>query len=170
MGTPRPPRPGPGAGENGEGRLPAGPGRSGDTRGGTQGARPAAGWELGHLRAGLLVTAALGALAAPPVWLLRGGRAALWVLAGLAIVAAFFSVSALAVAWAGRIADELTLPVALTTYLIKIVLLGVLLVTVRDSSALDAPALAWSVLGGTVVWTGVHVRRVWTARLYYVDP
>jgi len=132
--------------------------------------REAPGWDLGHLRAGVLVTAVLAALAGPAVWVLRGGRAALWVLAGLAIVAVFFSVSALAVARAGRIADELTLPVALTTYVIKIALLGALLVTVRDSAALDAPALAWSVLGGTVAWTGVHLRRVWTARLYYVDP
>jgi ATP synthase protein I len=132
--------------------------------------RARAGWDLGHLRAGVLTTAALAAVAGPLVWLFRGGRAALWVLAGLVIVTAFFSLGAVAVAWAGRIADELTLPVALTTYLVKIVLLGMLLVTVRDSATLDAPALAWSVLGGTVAWTGVHLRRVWTARLYYVDP
>jgi ATP synthase protein I len=127
-------------------------------------------WDLGHLRAGMAATAALAVLAVPPVWAVRGARSGLWVLAGLAIVAAFFSLSAAAVAWAGSIADELTLPVALTTYVTKIVLLGVLLVNVRDSSALDAPALAWTVIGATVVWTGVHVRRVWTARLYYVDP
>ena len=132
--------------------------------------QPPAGWDIGHLRGGFLVTAALGAVAGPLVWLFRNGRAALWVFAGLAIVAAFFSVSAVAVAWAGRIAAELTLPVALSTYVVKIVLLGVLLVTVRDSVVLDAPALAWSVIGGTVAWTGVHLRRVWTAQLYYVDP
>jgi ATP synthase protein I len=133
-------------------------------------APPRAGWDLGHLRSGLLVSAALAAVAVPTVWLLRDARGALWVLAGLAIVATFFSASAVAVAWAGRIADALTLPVALTAYVTKIVLLGVLLVSVRDSAALDAPALAWSVIGGTVAWTAVHVRRVWTARLYYVDP
>jgi ATP synthase protein I len=132
--------------------------------------KPSARWDLGHLRVGLLATVGLGALAAPLAWALRSGRAAVWVLVGLAIVAAFFSVSALAVAWAGRIADELTLPVALTTYVTKIVLLGVILVTVRDWATLDAPALAWSVLGGTLTWTGVHLRRVWTAQLYYVDP
>jgi hypothetical protein len=127
-------------------------------------------WDLGHVRAGLLATAGLAALAVPVVWALRSARAAAWVLAGLAIVAAFFSVSALAVAWAGRIANELTLPVALTTYVTKVVLLGVILVTVRDWTGLDPAALGWSVLGGTLTWTGVHLRRVWTAKLYYVDP
>jgi len=138
--------------------------------GALRGAKSSAGWDLGHVRAGLLATAGLGALAAPLVWALRGGRAAAWVLVGLAIVAAFFSVSALAVAWAGRVANELTLPVALTTYVTKVVLLGVMLVTVRDWATLDGAALAWSVLGGTLTWTGVHLRRVWTAKLYYVDP
>jgi hypothetical protein len=128
------------------------------------------GWDLGHVRAGLLATAALAVLGAPLAWVTAGGRAALWVLAGLAIVAAFFSTSAMVVAWAGRIDDQFTLPAALGIYTLKVVLLGVLLVNIRDSSYLHGAALAWSVVAGTVAWTGVHIRRVWTSRLYYVDP
>jgi hypothetical protein len=134
--------------------------------------RPAApaGWGIGHLRGALVTLGVLAVIGVPLAWWLRDGRAGLWVLVGLAIVAAFFSVSTLAVAWAGRIDDQLTLPVALGTYLIKVVLLGVLLVTARDASWVDGVALAWSVLVGTVAWVGVQVRRVWTSRLYYVDP
>jgi hypothetical protein len=133
--------------------------------------RPApVGWDVGHLRGGLLTLGVLAVIGAPLAGWLREGRAALWVLAGLAIVAAFFSVSTLAVAWAGRIDDQLTLPAALGTYVIKVVLLGVLLVSASDVSWVDGPALAWSVLAGTVAWVGVQVRRVWTSRLYYVDP
>ena len=112
----------------------------------------------------------LAAAGVPAAWLLRDGRAAAWVAVGLAIVAAFFSLGALAVAAAGKLGDGLTLPAALGTYLIKIVLLGVLMVSVRGQPWLDGPALGLSVLVGTLVWTGVHIRRVWTAKVYYVDP
>jgi len=127
-------------------------------------------WDLGHLRAGMLATGVLAAVGMPAAWLLRDARAAAWVAVGLAIVAAFFSLGAMAVAAAGRIGDELTLPAALGTYLIKVLLLGVLMVSVRGRPWLDPAALGLSVLVGTLVWTGVHVRRVWTAKVYYVDP
>jgi hypothetical protein len=131
---------------------------------------PAVGWDLSHVRAGLVTTAVLAAVGAPVAWLVRDGRAAAWVLAGLAIVAAFFSVGAYAVAAAGRVADSLTLPVALGTYLIKVLLLGVLLVSLRDRPWLDPRPFGLAIAAGTLAWTVVHARRVWTAKLYYVDP
>jgi hypothetical protein len=127
-------------------------------------------WDLSHLKGGLVTTGVLAALGVPLAWLVRDARAAAWTAAGLAIVAVFFCVGALAVAAAGRIGEELTLPAALGTYLIKVVLLGVLMVSVRDQSWLDPQALGLSVLVGTLAWTGVHIRRVWTTRVYYVDP
>lgn len=131
---------------------------------------PRPGWDLGHLRPGFVTTAVLALVGAPLAWLLRDGRAALWVLVGQAVVAGFFWLGSLAVVWAGRIADELTLPAALASYLGRIVLLGGFLVGAQGRSWLDGAALAWSVLAGTLGWTGVQVWRVWTARLYYVDP
>jgi uncharacterized membrane protein len=112
----------------------------------------------------------LAVLGVPLTWLLRDGRGAAWVLAGLAIVAAFFSVSAYAVAAAGRVSDSLTLPVALGTYVLKIALLGVLLVALRDEPWVDRRPFGLAIAIGTVAWTVVHARRVWTAPLYYVDP
>jgi hypothetical protein len=132
--------------------------------------RPAAGWDLSHVRAGLATTAVLAVVGVPIIWLVRDGRAAAWVLAGLAIVAAFFSVGAYAVALAGRYSDSLTLPVALGTYLGKVALLGVLLVAVRDKPWLDPRPFGLAIAAGTIAWTVVHARRVWTAQLYYVDP
>ncbi|CAN5368432.1 hypothetical protein BH20ACT5_BH20ACT5_14850 [soil metagenome] len=126
-------------------------------------------WDLGHLRPGLAVTAALAAIGVPLLWLLRGQRAGLAVLLGLAIVAASFCLSAYAVAWAGRVADSLTLPAALGSYLIKVVLLGVVLVSVPADGPIEVKALAWTVLVGTLTWVAVHIRRVWRQPLLYVD-
>jgi ATP synthase protein I len=131
---------------------------------------PAVPWDLSHLRTGVVTTGALGVLGVPVAWLVRDGRAAAWVLAGLAVVAAFFSVGAYAVAAAGRVSDSLTLPVALGTYVVKVGLLGVLLVAVRDQPWLDPRPFGLAIAVGTVAWTAVHARRVWTAELYYVDP
>jgi hypothetical protein len=128
-------------------------------------------WDVGHLRAGLAATGVLAAPGVPLALWLGGATGALCVLAGLAVVAAFFSLSTLAVAWAGRVGgDGMTLPAAMSTYALKILLLGVLLVRTRDQEWMDTSAFGWSVLAGTLCWTVVHARRVWTTRMYYVDP
>ena len=127
-------------------------------------------WDVSHVRAGLVATGVLAAIAVPVAWLVRDARAAAWVVAGLALVVAFFSVSAYAVAAAGRIADSLTLPVALGTYLIKVIMLGVVLVALRGRPWLDPQAFGLSVAAGTVTWTVMHARRVWKTPVYYVDP
>lgn len=128
-------------------------------------------WDVGHLRAGLAATGVLAAVGAPLALWLHGGSGALWAVAGLAIVAAFFSLSSLAVAWAGQVGgDGMTLPAALSTYALKILLLGVLLVRTHDQEWMDPSVFGWSVVAGTLCWTVVHARRVWTTRMYYVDP
>ena len=127
-------------------------------------------WDLSHVRAGLVTTGLLAVVGIPPAWLLRDARAAAWVAVGLVIGGVFFSVSAYAVAAAGRVADSLTLPVALGTYLIKVVLLGILLLALRDQPWLDPQAFGLAIAVGTVAWTVVHARRVWTTQVYYVDP
>ena len=101
----------------------------------------AAPWDLSHLRAGLLTTAVLAVVGVPLTWLVRDARAAAWVLVGLAIVAVFFSVGAYAVAAAGRVSESLTLPVALGTYLLKIALLGVLLVSAAGQAVAGPEAV-----------------------------
>jgi ATP synthase protein I len=153
-----------------EAAEPAGPDAAGPAPDGSTGGAPPVGWDLSHLRAGLVTTGVLAVVGAPLTWLVRDGRAAGWVLLGLAIVAVFFSAGAYAVAAAGRVSDSLTLPVALGTYLLKIALLGVLLVWLRDKSWLDPKPFGIAIAVGTVAWTVVHARRVWTAQLYYVDP
>jgi ATP synthase protein I len=131
---------------------------------------PAKPWDLSHVRYGLLTTGVLAIVGVPLTWLVRDARGAAWVLAGLAIVAAFFSVGAYAVAAAGRVSDSLTLPVALGTYVLKIALLGLLLVALRDQPWVDRKPFGLAIAIGTLAWTVVHARRVWTAQLYYVDP
>ena len=133
-------------------------------------ARTDAPWDLSFLRVGALAAAGVTAVAAPVVGLLASWPDAVGVLVGAAIVTAFFCVSGLVVVWAGRIADSFTLPAALGTFFVKAVVLFGLLNALPEDGWLDRLTLAWSVVVGALLWSGVQLRWVWTRKLYYVPP
>jgi hypothetical protein len=133
-------------------------------------ARSTAPWDLSFLRVGALVTAAAAVVGALVTGLLAGWDDAAGVLVGALIVTAFFSVSGLVVAWAGRIDDTYTLPAALGMFLVKgLVLFGVLS-RMPEEGWLDRRTLAFAVVAGALLWSGVQLRWVWTRQLYYVPP
>ncbi|WP_134322512.1 hypothetical protein [Cumulibacter soli] len=131
--------------------------------------RPDAPWTLGHLRPALLATAALAVVGA----VIAGAffdSAALWgVILGFVIVAAFFVISSLAVAWAGKRDDRLTLPAALGAYLIKLSVLGVVLISMPIDGAIDVKAMAIAVVVGVLLWSAMQVLYVVRKRQFYVD-
>lgn len=138
------------------------------------GSRPAprsdAPWDISFLRVGAVTTAAAAALAAPVAGLVAGWPAVLGVLAGAAVVTAFFCISGVVIAWAGRIDDALTLPAALGTFLVKALVFFAVVSTIPADGPLDRLALAWAVVGGALLWSAVQARWVWTRQLYYVAP
>ena len=89
-------------------------------------------------------------------------------LAGAVVVTAFFCISGVVIAWAGRIDDALTLPAALGTFLVKAVVFFAVLSALPPDGWVDRLALAWSVVVGALLWSGVQARWVWTRQLYYV--
>ena len=89
---------------------------------------------------------------------------------GTAIVGAFFTVSAVVIARVGATTPKAVLPAALATYVIKIVALGIVLTLLPRDGRVDTHWLAGAVALGLVGWLGAHLRYVWTAKLFYVDP
>jgi hypothetical protein len=132
--------------------------------------RSTAPWDLSFLRVGTTVAAVLTAVGAPATGLLLSWPDALGVLMGAAIVTAFFSISGVAVAWAGRIDDTFTLPAALGAFFVKAVVLFGLLNALPEHGWLTRLTLAWTVVIGALVWSGVQLRWVWTRQLYYHPP
>jgi hypothetical protein len=132
--------------------------------------RSEAPWDISFLRVGALATAAAAALGAPVAGLLAGWPGVLGVLAGAAVVTAFFCISGVVIAWAGRIDDALTLPAALGTFLVKALVFFAVLSALPADGAVDRLALAWAVIGGALLWSVVQARWVWTRPLYYVTP
>ena len=127
-------------------------------------------WDLTFLRVGALVTGAVAAVAAGVMGLVGGWSAVLGVLVGAVVVTAFFCVSGLVIAWAGRIDDAFTLPAALGTFLVKAVIFFAVLSQMPADGTVDRLVMAWSVLVGALLWSGVQARWVWTRQIYYVTP
>ncbi|CAA9223826.1 MAG: ATP synthase protein I, partial [uncultured Blastococcus sp.] len=127
-------------------------------------------WDISFLRPGLLATAAAAAVAAPVAGVVGGWGSAVAVLAGAATVAAFFCVSAVVIAKAGRIDDSLALPAALGTFLVKALVLFAVLGGVPEDGWLDRLTLAWTVIAAALLWSAVQMRWVWTRQLYYAPP
>jgi hypothetical protein len=127
-------------------------------------------WDLSFLRVGALAAGAATAVAAPLTGLTAGWRQAAGVLLGAAVVTAFFCLSGVVVAWAGRVQDSFTLPAALGTFFVKAVVLFGLLNALPADGWPDRRTLAWTVVGGALLWSGVQLRWVWTRQLYYVPP
>ena len=134
------------------------------------GPRSDAHWDLSFLRVGGLATAAATLVAAPVTGLLAGWADAVGVVVGAVIVTGFFAVSAIVIAWAGRIDDTYTLPAALLTFLAKALVLFAVLHALPADGWLDRLTLAWTVVVGALLWSGVQLRWVWTRKLYYVPP
>jgi hypothetical protein len=127
-------------------------------------------WDLSFLRVGALAAAAVTVVAAPVTGLLAGRSDAVGVVTGAAIVTAFFCGSGLVVAWAGRMNDTFTLPAALGMFFVKAVVLFGILGALPEDGWLDRLTLAWTVVVGALLWSGVQLRWVWTRQLYYVPP
>ena len=117
---------------------------------------------LAHVRWSLLTVAVLAVPSAVVGGLVAGRAGVAAALAAVLTVALFFSVSAVAVAWADRRDPRLTLPVALSTYLVKVVVAGVVAFRVVDGDArwhgVYAACLGVALAG----WLGAHA--TWFAR------
>jgi hypothetical protein len=127
-------------------------------------------WDLSFLRVGALVTGAVASVAALVTGLLAGWQDAVGVLVGAVIVTVFFAASGVVIAWAGRIDDTFTLPAALGMFFVKAIVLFAVLNALPEDGWLDRRTLAWAVIGGALLWSGVQLRWVWTRQLYYVSP
>ena len=128
-------------------------------------------WSLGHLRicwfALVIGGVLLGVIAAgsPPAL-----GAVLGVLLGTVIVGAFFTFSAVVIAWVGKTNPKTVMVAALFAYVIKVFVLAIVLMTMPIDGLVNVRWMAGAIGLGLFLWLGAHMRYVWTLKLYYVDP
>lgn len=120
------------------------------------------------VRAGLVATAAVGLVVVIAAGVLAGWRGVYGALLGTALAMAFFAITIVVVSAAARIANELMLPVALGTYLVKLAGIGLALFLLRDTTAFDRPSFAIATVIGAVVFMIAEMRIAVRARTPYV--
>lgn len=127
-------------------------------------------WSTEHLRLCWIVLLSVGAILALVVALTVGGKAAAGVGVGIGIVGAFFTISSVVLAAVGSRFPETVLVAALLLYVVKIVILGFVIVLWPRTGPIDTRWMAIAVVIGLLAWIGAHLRWVWTAKVFYVDP
>lgn len=127
-------------------------------------------YDLAILRGAAVPTLVTGALLMVGSAVVAGARGALGAAFGVAVVSLFFTIGLVAIAWASKISPFVMMQVAIFSYLIKIALLGLLVVTLADTEVFNTRAFALAVLISTLVWVGAQVRAFSTMKMMYVEP
>ena len=124
--------------------------------------------EMRMARGAALATAAVAPVALGLAWWAAGSKGLLGAAFGLLLAVAFFSATLLAVGAAGRVQPDLMLPAAVLTFAFKMVVIGLLLFLLRDTTAFDKEAFALSLVAGTVVYLAAEIRFAMRAKIPYV--
>src|SRR6266540_7043405 len=90
--------------------------------------------DLRIVRGAVLATAAVGVVVVVVAGLLAGKTGVYGALLGTGLAMAFFAITIVAVSAAARVANELMLPAALGTYLVKVIGIGLALFFLRDTT------------------------------------
>jgi hypothetical protein len=112
-----------------------------------------------------LVTAVLLGLATLVGALVQGPSGALGAALGVVVVAASYTATTLAVAWADSVNPRLVLSVGVAMYITKFSLLGAMLIIVGASEWAGKLPMAGGIVAAIVVWTTAQIW--WTLRHSY---
>lgn len=102
--------------------------------------------------------------------LLSGAKGLLGSVLGAALVAVFFAISIAAVSRAEKVSPRAMMITALTTYLVKILVLLILVARFSTTTAFSGRFFGLTAIVCVLVWTGAQV--FWSMRLkvLYVEP
>ncbi len=127
-------------------------------------------WSLGHLRLCWIVLVVGGVALGVSAALVDGPGAVAGVVLGTAIVGAFFTFSAVVIAWVGKTNPKTVMVAALFAYVVKVMVLAIVLLTMPIDGFVNVRWMAGAIGLGLFLWLGAHMRYVWTLKVYYVDP
>ena len=120
-------------------------------------------------RAGAITAAAAAVMVAVSA-ALAGVKGLYGALIGVGLVAVFFGISVLVVGRAARVSPQAMMVAALVTYLVKIVVLGIVVSTLHGVTAFSGRALGFTALGCILVWSATQVITAIKVKMLYVEP
>jgi ATP synthase protein I len=124
----------------------------------------------GIVRRSGATTAARGARMAVISLAVGGGKGLLGSVLGIALVAVFFAISVAAVGRAAKVSPQAMMITAMTTYILKILVLLFFVVRFSDSTAFNPRLFGLTAIVCILAWSGSQV--TWSLRLKipYVEP
>ncbi len=122
------------------------------------------------VRRSVLTTAAIGAVMIVVSVAVGGTKGLLGAVLGAALVAVFFAISVFAVARAARRSAQAMMITALSTYIVKILLLLFFVVRFANTTVFSSRLFGLTALACILAWSASQV--VWSMRLKapYVEP
>ncbi|GAB3871282.1 hypothetical protein ACFPIJ_41140 [Dactylosporangium cerinum] len=124
---------------------------------------------LQHLPTALIAMGVLLVVAAPLAGWRDGADGALGALAGAGLVALSYTLSSLIIAVTDLRARHLLVPVAMSTYMLKFTLIGVVMWIIASTDWGGLPWLGALVIAATLIWVAAQAVWVWRAKIPYVE-
>jgi len=101
---------------------------------------------------------------------LGGVKGLIGSLLGVALVAAFFGISAFAVSWAARRSPQALMVTAIVTYLVKIIVLLLLVARFSGTTAFNGDLFGFTAIVCVLAWTASLVVVSARIKMPYVEP
>jgi ATP synthase protein I len=121
------------------------------------------------MRRAAVVTAAAAAIMVAVSAAVGGVKGLLGSAVGVAIVAAFFGISVLAVGWASRKSQQAAMFTAIVVYLIKIVVLLFFVAAFSGTTAFNGKLFGLTAIVCILVWTGAQAVVSMRLKVPYVE-
>ena len=99
-----------------------------------------------------------------------GGKGLVGALLGVGLVAVFFGIDALALSWAAHRSPQVTMVTAITTYLVKILVLLFLVAKYSGTTAFNGKIFGFTVIVCVIVWTTSQAVVAARLKAPYVEP
>ncbi len=99
-----------------------------------------------------------------------GAKGLLGAVLGVGLIIAFFGISAVAVTWAARRRPQAMMATALTTYLVKIVVLLFLVVRFSGTTAFNGKLFGFTVVVCVLIWASAQALVSARLKVPYVEP
>src|ERR1035438_10584773 len=122
------------------------------------------------VRRSALLAAAAGAIMVALSGILAGAKGLLGAILGVALVAVFFAISVLAVRRASRVSPQAMMMTAITTYIVKILVLLVLVARFGTTTLFNGRCFGLTAMGCILVWSRCRGMWSWRLKVPYVEP
>jgi ATP synthase protein I len=122
------------------------------------------------LRRSAVVTAVAAVVMVVLSAIVGGGKGLVGALLGVGLVIVFFGISAAAMSWASRKSPQVTMVTAMSTYLIKILVLLYFVVRYSGTTAFNGKAFGFTVVVCVIVYTTAQALVSARLKVPYVEP